>query len=171
MNWADWTIVAIVGISSLISLTRGFVREAISLAIWALAFFIALSFHERLAVLLQDSVQSASLRYILSFAALIVATLIFGSMVKYLLAELVKVAGLRSTDRLLGTVFGLGRGIIIVMAILLLLPMVIPVDEDVWWQQSLLIPEFLLLEQWSRDTFSALLEFFSTISGRISEPV
>lgn len=171
MNWADWTIVAIVGISSLISLTRGFVREAISLAIWALAFFIALSFHERLAVLLQDSVQSASLRYILSFAALFVATLIFGSMVKYLLAELVKVAGLRSTDRLLGTVFGLGRGIIIVMAILLLLPMVIPVDEDVWWQQSLLIPEFLLLEQWSRDTFSALLEFFSTISGRISEPV
>ncbi|MFT5580122.1 MAG: membrane protein required for colicin V production [Paraglaciecola psychrophila] len=171
MNWADWTIVAIVGISSLISLTRGFVREAISLAIWALAFFIALSFHERLAVLLQDSVQSASLRYILSFAALFVATLIFGSMVKYLLAELVKVAGLRSTDRLLGTVFGLGRGIIIVMALLLLLPMVIPVDEDVWWQQSLLIPEFLLLEQWSRDTFSALLEFFSTISGRISEPV
>lgn len=167
MNWADWTIVAIVGISSLISLTRGFVREAISLAIWALAFFIALSFHERLAVLLQDSVQSASLRYILSFAALFVATLIFGSMVKYLLAELVKVAGLRSTDRLLGTVFGLGRGIIIVMALLLLLPMVIPVDEDVWWQQSLLIPEFLLLEQWSRDTFSALLEFFSTIS----EPV
>jgi membrane protein required for colicin V production len=171
MNWADWTIVAIVGISSLISLTRGFVLEAISLAIWALAFFIALSFHERLAVLLQDSVQSASLRYILSFAALFVATLIFGSMVKYLLAELVKVAGLRSTDRLLGTVFGLGRGIIIVMALLLLLPMVIPVDEDVWWQQSLLIPEFLLLEQWSRDTFSALLEFFSTISGRISEPV
>jgi membrane protein required for colicin V production len=165
MNWADWTIVAIVGVSSLISLTRGFVREAISLVIWALAFFIALSFHERLAVLLQDSVQSASLRYIFSFAALFVATLVLGSMVKYLLAELVKVAGLRSTDRLLGTVFGLGRGIIIVMALLLLLPMGIPVDRDVWWQQSVLIPEFLMMEQWSRDTFSALLEFFSTMGG------
>jgi len=167
MNWADWIIVAIVGISSLISIARGFVKEAVSLAIWASAFFIAVSFHERLAVLMQGSVASASLRYIFSFAALFIATLLLGSMVKYLLAELVKVTGLRGTDRILGVVFGLGRGVIIVMALLLLLPLVIPVDQDPWWQQSLLIPEFLLMEQWSRDSFAALLELFSMIGDSV----
>jgi len=167
MNWADWTIVTIVGVSSLISIARGFVREAISLVVWTLAFFIAVSFHERLAVLMHGYVQSASLRYIFSFAALFIATLLLGSMVKYLLAELVKVTGLRSTDRMLGVVFGLGRGIIMVMALLLLLPLVIPVDQDPWWQQSLLIPEFLLMEQWSRDSFAALLKLFSSIGSSV----
>ncbi len=163
MNWADWTIVAIIGVSCLISIKRGFVKEAISLAIWALAFFVAVTFDERLAVLLKDSVESASLRFVISFAALFAATLIVGSMVNYLLGELVKITGLSGTDRLFGMAFGLARGVIIIMAILILLPMAFPVQQDEWWQQSLLIPHFLLMEQWCKDTFAFLLEWFGRL--------
>ncbi len=159
MNWADWTIIAIIGVSSLISITRGFVKEAISLAIWGLAFFVAVAFHERLAVLLQDTVQSASLRYMISYSALFVATFIVGAMVKHLIGELVKITGLRGTDRLFGMVFGVIRGGIIIMALLILLPMGFPVEQDIWWQQSLLIPHFLLVEQWSIDTFNVIVNF------------
>lgn len=159
MNWADWTIIAIIGASSLISITRGFVKEAISLAIWGLAFFVAVAFHERLAVLLQDTVQSASLRYMISYSALFVATFIVGAMVKHLIGELVKITGLRGTDRLFGMVFGVIRGGIIIMALLILLPMGFPVEQDIWWQQSLLIPHFLLVEQWSIDTFNVIVNF------------
>lgn len=163
MNWADWIIVAIIAISSLISIKRGFVKEAISLAIWALAFFVAVAFDDRLAALLRDSVESASLRFMLSFALLFAATFIVGSMVNYLLGELVRMTGLTGTDRLFGMVFGLARGVIIVMAVLILVPMAFPVDQDVWWQQSVLIPEFLLIEQWCRDTFALLVGFAGSL--------
>lgn len=159
MNWADWTIVVIIGLSSLLSVKRGFVKEAISLAIWALAFFVAVAFHERLAVVIQSLIQSASLRYIVSFGTLFVATLIVGAMVKYLIGELVKMTGLSGTDRLLGMVFGVSRGVIIVMAILILVPLAFPINQDQWWQQSLLIPHFLMIEHWCKDTFAALLDF------------
>ena len=106
MNWADWVIVAIVTVSSLISVLRGFVKEAISLAIWALAFFIAVVFHERLAIVLQGTIASASLRYLLAFSGLFVATLVVGSLVKLLVSELVRMTGLSGADRLLGRAEG-----------------------------------------------------------------
>lgn len=159
MNWADWVIVTVIGISSLISIKRGFVNEAISLAVWGLAFFVAVAFHERLAVLLQPFIDVASLRYMVAFGALLVATLIIGSMIKYLLGELVKVTGLSGSDRILGTAFGLSRGVIVVMAILILLPMAFPVEQDSWWQESSLIPQFLLIEQWCKDTFTLIVDF------------
>ena len=157
MNWADWTIFAVLALSSLISIKRGFLKEAISLAIWVAAFFIAVAFHERLAVLLNDSIDSASIRYVLSFAILFVATLIVGAMVNHLIAELVKMTGLSGTDRMLGVAFGLTRGLVIVMAILILAPMAVPVEQDRWWHQSMLIPQLLLMEQWCKETFSVVV--------------
>lgn len=163
LNWADWTIIAVVAISSLISIKRGFVKEAISLAAWSIAFFIAVAFHERFAILLEQIVSAVSLRYMMSFAALFAATLIAGTLLKYLVGELIKVTGLSGADRLLGMAFGLARGAIVVMAVLILLPMVFPVDRDLWWQQSALIPQFLLVEQWCKDTFADVLEFGTAI--------
>jgi len=157
MNWADWTIIAILVISSLISIKRGFVKEAISLVIWGVAFFVAVGFHEQLAVLLSQWVSSASIRYVLSYALLFVATLMVGAMINHLIAELVRLTGLSGTDRLLGTVFGLARGLVIVMAILILAPMAVPVEQDLWWQQSTLIPQLLLMEQWCKETFSVIV--------------
>ncbi len=159
MNWADWTIVAIIGISSLISIKRGFVKEAISLAIWAVAFFVAVAFADRLSVLLQALIESASLRFMVSFGILFAATFVVGAMVNYLLGELVRMTGLSGTDRLFGMAFGLARAVIIIMALLIMLPMAFPVTQDSWWQQSILIPQFLLMEQWCKDTFSFLVEW------------
>jgi membrane protein required for colicin V production len=163
MNWADWTIVAIISFSCLVSIARGFVKEAISLVIWGFAFVVAVTFQERLAVLFESSVNSVSIRYLLSFVVLFVATLVVGALVKYLLGQLVKMTGLSSTDRLFGMAFGLARGVIIVMAILILAPLAVPVDQDIWWQQSLLIPQFLLMEQWCKDTFEIVLSFFERL--------
>ena len=116
MNWADWTIVVILVLSSLISIKRGFVKEALSLATWILAVIIALFFSERLAVLLTDSITTPSVREVVAFAILFIATLLVGAMVNYLIGELVRITGLSGTDRTLGMVFGLARGFIIVMA-------------------------------------------------------
>ncbi len=150
MNWADWSIVAILALSSLISLKRGFVKEALSLIVWAAAFIIAMLFSGRLSTLLVDAIATPSIREMAAFAILFIAALIVGAMVNYLVSTLVKMTGLSGTDRLLGMVFGVARGLIVVMAILLLLPSLIPIDQDSWWQQSLLIPHFLSFEGWAR---------------------
>lgn len=166
MNWADWTIVAIVVLSSLISIKRGFVKEALSLATWILAVIIALLFSERLAVLLSDSITTPSVREVVAFAILFITTLLVGAMVNYLIGELIRITGLSGTDRALGMVFGLARGFIIVMALLIFLPSLVPVEQDSWWGESRLIPEFLSFEGWVR---SAATEVSGVISGLFSK--
>jgi membrane protein required for colicin V production len=159
MNVADWIIVAVIVISCVISLWRGFVKEALSMAVWVLAFFVAMTFAEAMNNFLADSIETASLRQITSFGILFILTLIVGSMVNFLVGELVKMTGLSGTDRLLGTVFGAMRGVILVLAVLILAPPILHIDQDAWWRESALIPQFLLLESWGRETGSAVFNW------------
>lgn len=163
MNWADWAIVSILVLSALISITRGFVKEALSLATWVAAVIVAMIFGERLAVLLIDHIATPSLRELAAFAILFIATLLVGAMVSYLIGALVRVTGLSGTDRLLGMLFGLARGLIVVMALLILLPGVLPVTQDNWWQESALITYFLKFETWARSLTNQILQLFSEI--------
>lgn len=166
MNWADWAIVATVVLSSLISIKRGFVREALSLATWILAVVIALLFSGQLAVLLADSITTPSVREVVAFAILFIATLLVGAMVNYLISELVRMTGLSGTDRMLGMIFGVARGLIIVMALLMFLPLLIPLNEDPWWHESRLIPYFLSFEHWARAAAGELTGFFSSLFNK-----
>jgi len=163
MNWADWAIVGVLGLSALISVVRGFIKEAVSLLIWVGAAVIASIFHERLAVWLVDLIGQPSLRVVAAWVILFISVLILGGLVNFLLGQLVKATGLSGTDRLLGMVFGVARGLIIVMVVLILLPQAIPVDQDSWWQQSVLIPEFLEFEDWARDVGSSFSNFFKQL--------
>jgi len=163
MNWADWVILAILVVSSLISIKRGFVKEALSLANWVLAFFVAVAFRDVLSSLLSSYIATPSLRDMVSFAALFAATLIVGAMVNNLIAEIVRITGLSGTDRTFGMLFGMLRGFVIVMAIVLFLPLLLPVNEDSWWKESLLIPHLLELEGWCRTITSEVALLFSKI--------
>lgn len=163
MNWADWVILAILVVSSLISLKRGFVKEALSLANWFIAFFIAMSFHSTLASLLEAYVATPSLREMLAFASLFALTLIVGAMVNNLLVEVVRLTGLGGTDKTFGMIFGLLRGFIIIMAALILLPGIVSFDQDGWWQQSMLIPELLKFEGWCKLIWAELATLIAGI--------
>lgn len=159
MNWADLVLLGILAVSSLISIKRGFVKEALSLAAWVAAFVIAMLFSGSLATLLTNSIESPSVRNMVAFAILFALTLIVAAMANYLIAEVVKKTGLAGTDRMFGMVFGLVRGVIIIMAILLLVPPIVPIDQETWWKQSALIPYFLTMESWCRDIASAIIDF------------
>lgn len=149
MNWADWVIIAIVAISSLLSLKRGFVREAISLASWVIAFVVARLFAMSLAVVLEDYISTPSIRLLAAFAILFIITLIVGALVGMLISALVSATGLSATDRVLGIGFGAVRGALVVVIIVALLGMT-PAVQDSWWLESSLIPHFVLLEGWTR---------------------
>ena len=149
MNWIDFIIIGLVVLSTLISLMRGFVREAISLVVWVAAFWIALAFGGALAAtkLFHEGLTSPSLRIGIAFLSLFITTLIIGTLLNHLLATLVHKTGLSGTDRLLGVIFGAGRGVLVISAVLLVANYTILVKEH-WWQQSTLIPQFKPAVQW-----------------------
>ncbi len=152
MNWADWAIIAILSFSMLIGILRGFVKEAMSLAVWLGAGSTATLFYQPMAGYLTNLINTSSLRFLAAWVGLFLIVLMVGSLLNYLLGKLVNATGLSGTDRFLGTFFGVARGAIIIMLILVILPGVLPVEEDSWWQQSILIPQFLRFEGWARET-------------------
>lgn len=149
MSVIDWILIGIVSLSTLISIKRGFVKEALSLVTWVSAFIIARLFHSQLSVLFVDHIDSQSMRLVVAFALLFVVTLIVGAMINHLIGELVRLTGLSGTDRMFGMIFGLARGLLVLIVGISLIKLT-PLTEDVWWQESILIPEILQIEDRSR---------------------
>src|SRR5690606_13685588 len=84
-TWVDWAIIAIIAISSLISLKRGFVKDALSLLIWIIAGAVAWMFGGSLSQYLESYIQTPSARIIAGCAILFVATLLVGAMINFLI--------------------------------------------------------------------------------------
>lgn len=154
-TWVDWVIIGTIVVSALISLTRGFVKEALSLLTWVIAGLVAWMFGGAFAELLTGYIETPSLRVIVACGILFVLTLILGGLLNYLIGQLVVATGLSGTDRFLGMVFGAARGVLLVVVAAGLLSLA-PVQADDWWRQSQLIPHFLLVADWSKDLILGL---------------
>lgn len=150
MIWVDFVIPGIIVISTLISLMRGFVREALSLIGWLAAFWVALSFSSGLAQEFLMSIGIPSVRMVVAFTVLFVVTLVLTAIVNRLAGQLVKRTGLTGTDRMIGMVFGLARGVVVV-AVMVLLAGMTTLAQDPWWHESQLISVFEQLAFWLRD--------------------
>lgn len=150
MIWTDWVIVGIIALSGLLSLKRGFLREAISLITWVVAFILARLFSGVLSTHIAPFLPDPAASLMAAFAILFVLTLLCGSLIQMLIIALVRATGLSATDRLLGVGFGVVRGGLVVIVMVALLRMT-PVAANDWWQSSSLIPHFVLLEGWTKD--------------------
>ena len=140
MTIFDYAVLVIVGASVLLSVLRGFVREVLSLAGWIVAFLVASLLSGAAAGWLSGSIGDESIRALVAFAAVFLITLIGMSLLAMVVSGLMKKAGLGLEDRLLGGVFGLARGMLIVMVVVLLAGLTKLPRQPAWTNAMLSAP-------------------------------
>ncbi len=150
MIGVDYAILGILLISSFISLMRGFVKEALSLVGWVLAFWVSLSFAVPLSKLFESSSDDPTLRLIIAFVVLFVLSLIVSAVINFFASRLVQRTGLTGTDRFLGVIFGFLRGAVLVSVLVLLAGLTTLPKED-WWDDSFLLFRFQAIAMWVRE--------------------
>lgn len=134
----DVLILTITAISCMFGLWRGFVKEVLSLLAWIVALLVARVYSGGLAPMLGAWIVSETMQQIFAFAVLFIATLLLGALVNHLVAKLIDISGLKLTDRLLGGVFGIARGVVILMVFLYFGSSFFATEA--WWTGSSLIP-------------------------------
>lgn len=152
MTFFDIGVIAILLLSVGFALWRGLVREVFSLASWIGAFWIAKEFAGVVSGWLPASVTNESLRLVIGFLGLMLLGLLVFSLLTMLLVHLVKVAGLKASDRTLGAFFGLVRGVVIVM-ILVLVGGMTSAPKQPFWREALLSKPLEYVALWVRPWF------------------
>lgn len=158
----DLLIVGLIAVSAVLSLYRGFLSEFVSLAAWVVAIWVATAYSVKVAPWLPaaideiqfslggTAVQLANLRTGVAFVLLLVAVLIMGAIVNHLLSRFVLGGSLSLMDRALGLGFGVLRGGIIVV-ILILAAGLTRFPETPWWSESDLVGTFEPFAVWVVD--------------------
>ncbi len=139
MTIFDYLVIFVLVTSIVISTLRGLVKEILSLAGWIVAFVVANAYGPWLAGMLPDAIPGEVARLIVAFIALFIGVRILMALLAMAVDALVTAGGLTLADRGLGGLFGLGRGIVIVLAGVILCGMTSIPKQD-FWKNALLSP-------------------------------
>lgn len=120
MTWLDYAVLGVLAASIVWGAWRGLVREVLSILGWVIAFLAANLFAGALSGEMPQAIPTPELRLAAAFVAVFAGSLLATSLAALLLSKLVKAAGLGGFDRLLGALFGVARGLLIVFAAALL---------------------------------------------------
>jgi membrane protein required for colicin V production len=147
LQWVDYAIILILALSVLTGLVRGFVKELVALCVWVAAIWVGYKYSPEISPLLQSYFHDETLRVAASFIALLLATLLIGSLVSSALSFLLNHSPLKGSDRLLGMGFGLARGMFIV-ALLIGMVNLTSLAKDTEFKHSVLYARFKPLSTW-----------------------
>ena len=198
-NWVDYTILGIFGISTLLGLSRGFVKETISLIALIAAFIVATMFAQPIASIFThtSSVQTAvghtseamktdttaTVGYVAiacAYAILFVGTILIGAIIGFIFNIAIQATTLSFGNRLLGACFGLARGFIFNVVLIFLVQLTAFGAEGAW-KNSRLVPYFQPTVNWLssvvsptlanlKERFGSTLQNANSAMQRISTP-
>lgn len=131
----DWIFLAVLLTSLLLGVWRGLVYEVLSLLSWVAAFVAAQWFAPTVASSLPMSGATEMIRYATAFVLVFIAVVFAVGLMAWLVKKLIASVGLSPVDRLLGAIFGVARGLIIVLAVTVVVEMM-PFRSASWWQES-----------------------------------
>lgn len=139
MTWIDYTLIVLAVASAAFGFWRGFVKEAIALATWLLAILLAWQAAWIVEARLGEWTAAPELRVWAARTLIFVGVLIIGGLLSWLLRAMIRSTGLSSTDRTLGGLFGLARGVLMVGLLAMLIELGGLADET-WWVDARLRP-------------------------------
>jgi membrane protein required for colicin V production len=152
MIWVDYCIVAVLLVSTIVGVIRGFARETLGLLTWILAIWLAIAFAGAVAIRLGPYISVPSVRIAAAYAILFLGGLLIGGIITALIVRTIRDGVLSSTDRTLGGGFGVIRGAVLV-ALFILVAGTTPARHDPWWQRSVLLDKF----EWLADGLRVLI--------------
>jgi len=162
MTAFDFFVIGIVGLSALTAYLRGFVRVAASLAAWVIGLIAALRFSDALGAMLPSFGEAPATRYVVAFVLILIGVLIVGALVGFALSRAVRAMGLGFLDRFLGAIFGVARGLVITVLLVLLAGLTALPTKN-WWQNALLSPPLttaaLSLRPWLPKVWAEHLDY------------
>jgi membrane protein required for colicin V production len=139
MTVFDYAVLTVVSASVLVGLWRGVVSELLALAAWIVAFLVARAVATEVASLLAGQIAEPGLRLAVAYVLIFFGVLLVVAIARMLISLLLKAAGLGLLDRLLGAGFGVLRGVLVVLAAVLVAGMT-PLPKAVWWRDAMLAP-------------------------------
>lgn len=140
MTWFDYGVLLVLAMSMILGGWRGFVREAFALGGWIAAVLLAVTFAKPFAADLLGFIEQPTVRAAVAFVAIVLVVLIGTGLLGLLFAKLLRVAGLGLSDRVLGCVFGLARGFVIVLAFVLAAGLTALPSSPLWREAELAPP-------------------------------
>ena len=148
--WVDYIFIVVVILSAIFSLFRGFVREVLSLLGWAASLWVAMQFSESASMMLEGLITSPVMRHAVTFTGLLITVMVLCSVLSRFIAKLVHLSGLTALDRMIGVVFGVLRGAVVVM-VLVLVGNMSPLANTSIWQSSTIVPYSHHITAWVAD--------------------
>jgi membrane protein required for colicin V production len=121
LNWLDLVFLLLFALSVATGIAKGFAKQVVGFLAAILAFLLALWFYGAVGSFLLPYVSHQRVANFLGFMAIVVAVSVLGAVLGKLLSLLLKWAGLSWLDRLLGAVFGVLRGLVFAIALVLAL--------------------------------------------------
>ena len=135
MVLTDWVLLAVLLLSVLLGAWRGLVYEVLSVAAWVAAFVLAQAYADEVALMLPLDRLSPPLQLASGFLVVFIAVAFAGGLLAWLVKKLVASVGLRPVDRILGSAFGLVRGVVMLLAFAVVVSMS-PLRDADWWRGS-----------------------------------
>ena len=132
----DWVFVAVLLASLLLGAWRGLVYEVLSVMSWIAAFILAQLFAPEVAGMLPMDGSGQAVRYAAAFVLVFIAVVFAGALVAWITKKMIEAVGLRPVDRLLGAVFGVLRGVVMLLALAVVVNMTPALTRADWWTDS-----------------------------------
>lgn len=139
MTAFDYAVLTVISVSVLLGLWRGVVSEILALAAWVAAFLVARLVAVDVANALTGQIAEPGLRLAVAYVLVFVCVLLVFAMARMLISLLLKAVGLGLLDRLLGAAFGVLRGVLVVLVVVLVAGMT-PLPKAEWWREAMLSP-------------------------------
>jgi membrane protein required for colicin V production len=139
MNIADYVVIAAVVLSAIVGALRGFLREAIALAAWLVALFVAWHFSDTIEPHLGGLLAASYVRPWAARVIIVALILLLGAGLGAIMGHYVRLSIFSGVDRFLGFLFGAARGLVLI-GVFVILGQLLKLDGEMWWRHSMLLP-------------------------------